>query len=114
VLSVTLVIVSLFWGTTLYAKARGRGLGIELENGLQQLPSVVLYSVSPLGLEKPVTEEAVRGSEPRYRYRYDELRLLLRSSDTYFLLPEGWSHDDGAVIVLHDGPEIRLVFTAGR
>ena len=114
VLSVTLIIVSLFWGTTLYAKARGRGLGIELEKGLEQLPSVVLYSETPLGLDEPTSERAIDGREPRYRYRYDELRLLLRSSDTYFLLPDGWKHDDGAVIVLHDGPEIRLEFTAGR
>ena len=114
VLSATLVVISLFWAATLYADALGRGRGMDVERQLDQLPATTVFSAMSLGLGDPVTETVIEGADAQYRYRYDGLRLLLRSADTYFLLPEGWRHGSGAVIVLHDTSDIRMEFTAGR
>lgn len=113
VLASLLLVSSLFWASTLYADALGRGRGMDLERQLTRLPSATVYSAQPLGLDEPAVETTTSGSEARYPFRYTGLRLMLRSADTYFLLPDGWKHGEGAVIVLHDGPELRFEFTAG-
>ena len=112
VLTATIVVASLFWASTLYADALGRGRGMDVEQQLGRLPSVTVFSTAPLGLDPPADPQPVDDGG-RYVVRYDGLRLLLESGGSYFLLPEGWRSGDAPMIVLRDEPDIRLEFTAG-
>jgi hypothetical protein len=112
VLTATIVIASLFWASTLYADALGRGRGMDVEQQLARLPSVSVFSATPLGLEPPADPQPVDDGG-RFVVRYDGLRLLLKSGGSYFLLPDGWRSGESPMIVLRDEPDIRLEFTAG-
>jgi hypothetical protein len=52
-----------------------------------------------------------RVRDGRY-YRYDGLRLLVRTSDGYILLPTNW-RPGMRTIVLRDSPDLRLEFYVG-
>jgi hypothetical protein len=112
VLTATIVVAALFWGSTLYADALGRGRGMDVEQQLGRLPSVAVFSAVPLALDTPTEPQPV-DDDGRYVVRYDGLRLLLKSGGSYFLLPDGWRSGEGPVIVLRDDADIRLEFTAG-
>jgi hypothetical protein len=94
VLTATIVIAAVFWASTLYADALGRGRGMDV------------------GLDSPVEPRPVDDGG-RFVVRYDGFRLLLKSGGSYFLLPDGWRSGEGPVIVLRDDADIRLEFTAG-
>jgi hypothetical protein len=106
-----LIVLSLFWGFTLYAAALGRGRAAALD--VEQLTSVVVYSDRSLALLPPVEEELVLTADSAYRYRYTGLRFLLRAADKYFLLPEAWTHESGGAVVVDDRAGIRLEYTPG-
>jgi hypothetical protein len=52
----------------------------------------------------------IAGADAAFTYRYDGLRPLLHSGGHWFLLPAGWTHGNGAtVIILPDtAPSIRV------
>ncbi len=106
----TLIALSLFWATSAYAQAVGRGRAIVLANGLSAQPEAVVYSRDRLGISPtgPVTESTVGDQQAKYRYRYAGLRLLLKSGGKYFLLPADWQERGGTVIILSDTDDIRL------
>jgi hypothetical protein len=53
-------------------------------------------------------------SASRYRFRYTGLRLIVRSGGKYFLVPAGWSSQNGAsAFVIPDGDDFRLEFQPG-
>lgn len=108
-----LVILSLFWATTSYAGALGRGRALAGEQRLSTNPSVVLYSKLSLALTSPVLETRIDTPDSLYKFRYTGLRFMFHSTDKYFLYPEGWTRSKGAIIVLEDDPNIRLEFKAG-
>lgn len=109
--AVLLVLLCVFWASTLYATALGRGRGEAIGRNLWSRPRVTLFSKYSLDLATTTT------TEPRtatYRFRYSGLRLIVHSSGRYFLVTDGWSHSNGAVIVLNDSPDIRIEFTPGE
>jgi hypothetical protein len=108
-----LLIISLFWGATLHAGALGRGRAIGFVDNLSTRPSVTVYSKTSLALPPPVVETPIEAPNSEYRFRYTQLRLVIRSDDKYFLLPEGWTHSTGTAILLEDTPTIRLEFRPG-
>jgi hypothetical protein len=110
-----LVVVSLFWGTSLYADALGRGRAQQLEASLVAQPRVIVYSEGDLAIDPAVahTERLSSDESSRYLYRYSRLRLLVRSAEKYFLLPDDWSPATGTVLVIPDSPEIRMEFASG-
>jgi hypothetical protein len=114
IVATMLIILSLFLATTQYARALGQGKAQELEGDLQTRPSVVLYSKQSLSLPDPVAETGLNAPDSAYRFRYTGLRLLIRSADKYFLVPDAWSHETGTAIVLEDTTSIRLEFKAGQ
>jgi hypothetical protein len=109
------VVLSLFWATSLYATALGRGRAERLAVDLSSRPGVVVYSEEQLGLSGPgVIEEALAETSSVFGFRYGGLRLLIRTDDKYFLLPDGWTRSIGTVIVLPDAAGLRFEFTVGE
>ena len=104
--------LSVVWVVAEYAEWDGSRKAQRLVRDLAYRPAVVVYSPQRLLLEGPgVREEDLSGAEAEYAYRYDGLRLLVRSGDRLFLLPAEWSHDDGNVILLRDRDDVRMEFT---
>jgi hypothetical protein len=110
-----LVLVSLFWATSLYADALGRGRAVQLAASLEAQPRVTVYSEHALAIDPAIATTELLGPEEsgRYRYRYDDLRLLIRSAEKYFLVPDDWTRAAGTVLVLLDSPDIRIEFAPG-
>jgi hypothetical protein len=109
------VIACLFWASSLYADALGRGRAAALAQSLSSRPLVTVYSTKSLGLDAPgVTETQIGDPQAMYHYRYSGLRLLIRSDDRYFLLSDNWSPATGRAVVLKDASDIRIEFTVGR
>lgn len=109
-LIVSLVVLSGFWAASKYADALGRGRAKRLAQSLSTRPSVVVYSKDRLQLGVPETRLDRRDSA--YSFRYTGLRLLVRSGGKYFLLPDGWSKQNGVAIVLPDTNALRLEFSS--
>lgn len=110
-----MVVLSVFWTASEYAQALGRGSAQALEQQLSTRPSAVVFSRERLHLSAPgVTETRLAGAESAYGYRYDGLRLLVRSGGNYFLLPDEWSRENGVAVLLPDTDDVRLEFGVGR
>jgi hypothetical protein len=114
-LVVLVVVLSIFWASSQYASALGRGRAQNLERSLSSRPAVVVFSRQALGIDaQGVTVTRITEPESAYRFRYSGLRLLIRSGGKFFLLPNGWSRAQGVAIVLADTEDIRLEFSPGR
>ena len=115
VLVVLLMVVSLFWATTNYARAYGRGRAAQYARLLAVRPGVVVYSADRLFLQGPGVVETPlpAGQHTSYRYRYSGLRLLTESRGHLFLLPAGWTLTDGSAIVLADSDKLRVEYIRG-
>jgi hypothetical protein len=111
-----LVVLSLFWATTDYARAYGRGRAVAYARDLAVRPGVVIYSAERLFLQGPgVREQALpAGEHASYRYRYSGLRLLTEAHGRLFLLPAGWTTTNGAAMVLAGDDQLRVEFTRGQ
>jgi hypothetical protein len=110
-----LVGLSAFWAMSIYADALGRGRAIALGAAVtQQLPAVSVYSERSLGVADQVAHaDRLTGPDERYPFRYSGLRLLVLSGGKYFLVPDGWTHTSGTLLVLSDTPDIRVEFSPG-
>jgi len=115
VLVALLVVLSLFWATTNYARAYGRGRAVAYARQLAVRPGVVVYSADRLFLHGPGVQETALPAEQHtsYRYQYSGLRLLTESRGRLFLLPAGWTRTDGTAIVLAGSDKIRVEFISG-
>jgi hypothetical protein len=118
VLAMLLVFSGLFSATERYAGAVGRAEAEYLASRLRTHRGVVVYSTRDLGLPSAVRRTVLPGREQAYRYRYDGLRLFVRTGGRYLLLPATWSRadDDPApdiMIVLPDDGTLRFEFTPG-
>lgn len=109
-LVLVLVALLLFWGTSNFAEARGRGLAEALETNLLWLPRAQVYSEKPLGLDVPGLTTHDLGTDEAPLYRYDGLRLLSVSGERYFFLHDGWSVEEGTVVVLPDDSSLRVQY----
>lgn len=111
-----LVTLLLFWGTSDYAQALGRGAALDYQERSHLLPTAVVYSKERLAVTAPnVREESVRGEEAagstaQPLYRYTGLRLLLVSGGRIFLLNDGWTLKQGRVVVLPDDHSVRVEY----
>lgn len=107
-----LVALSLFWATTDYAAAVGESRARQFESEIEGYTNAVLYSSRSLSLQVPGVEEILcRRPNAAYRFRYQGLKLLLRSDDHYFFLPEAWTPSRGAAIVIPQSDSVRLEFS---
>jgi hypothetical protein len=106
-----LVLVSAFWATAVVAEQRGNAVAQAIEATLPVQPEAVVYSSQRLQITGPgITETQLPGTDAAYAFRYSGLRPLIHSGGHWFLLPAGWTHSNGAtVIILPDtAPGIRV------
>jgi hypothetical protein len=111
--TIGLAVLGVFWATSLYAEALGRGRGQQLANSLGSLPAVTVYSERSLALDTVPSEPLAAGESSRYTHRYFGLRLLVLSGGKYFLIPDTWAPETGTVVILADTPELRVEIGAG-
>jgi hypothetical protein len=105
------VTLSLFWTTSSFAGAYGRGQAVVLAGRLTlDLPGVVLDTTERLYAAYPGLEETRLPDAPdqRFHYRYRGLRLLIEAKGRMYLLPEGWRVADGAALVVPVGDGVRV------
>jgi len=113
-LIVGLVIIGLFVTVAWYADAEGQRSAESIIACPKQRPAVTIYSQNPLTIEAPgVTTSSVSDDPEAYRYRYTGLRLLIRSNQKYFLLPEVVSSTEPQTIVLPDDSTVRIELSPG-
>ena len=106
-----LLLVSAFWTTAIVAQQRGDAVAQAFEVSLPVQPRAVVYSHERLEITGPgVQEFHLAGADAAFIYRYDGLRPLIHSGGHWFLLPAGWTHSNGAtVVILPDtAPGIRV------
>jgi hypothetical protein len=109
-----LLMAGLVWEVANYADIKGRQLGEFVADQLAFRPGVVVYSEKRLQIDQPgVTETRFDEPDSAYRFRYEGLKLLLRSSSRFFLVPGSWSVDRGTTIVLPESGSMRLEFVRG-
>jgi hypothetical protein len=108
-----LLLVAVFWATTVVANAHGTAAARTIVRNLPFERGAVVYSAQRLQITGRGVSQTALGRDPTlYRFRYTGLHLLARSNGRLFLLPRGWRHGgDSAVIVLPDDPVVvRLDF----
>ncbi len=106
-----LLLVSAFWATAVVAQQRGDAVAHAIEVSLPAQPEAVVYSRQRLQIAGPgITVTHLPGADAAFVYRYIGLRPLIHSGGHWFLLPAGWTHSNGAtVIILPDtAPGIRV------
>ena len=103
-LLVALALVAIFWTTTTVAQQRGVAAADAIEISLPIRPQAVVYSRTRLQITGPgVALSRLDASNAAFAYRYSGLRTLVHAGGRWFLLPAGWTRDNGAtVIVLPD------------
>ncbi|MGH4010916.1 MAG: hypothetical protein ACRDTH_22625 [Pseudonocardiaceae bacterium] len=106
-----LVSVGLFWAVGDYANLVGMGRAQQIEATLSSLPDVVAYSEKTLSLQAPGVREVPCSSEAGYQFRYEGLKLVLQSGNQYLFLPSGWTHTNGAAILIPRSETLRLEFS---
>ncbi|WP_347107413.1 hypothetical protein AAHB33_10030 [Paenarthrobacter sp. S56] len=105
-----LVTLLLFWGTSDYAQALGRGAAVDYQERSGLLPTAVVYSKERLAVTAPNVREESAGTETAPLYRYSGLRLLVVSGGRIFLLNDGWTLAQGRVVVLRDDGSVRVEY----
>jgi hypothetical protein len=106
-----LVLIAIFWATANLAHRRGDEAAQLIEASLPLQSQAVVYSNYRLQITGPGVGLAVLApAEAQHRFRYNGLRTLLHSGGRWFLLPVGWTADNGATVVLlpDNSPEIRV------
>ncbi|MCX2746947.1 hypothetical protein OOZ51_03845 [Arthrobacter sp. MI7-26] len=105
-----LVTLLLFWGTSDYAQALGRGAAVDYQERSRLLPTAVVYSKERLAVTAPNVHEETAGTPAEPLYRYTGLRLLVVSGGRIFLLNDGWTLKEGRVVVLRDDSSVRVEY----
>lgn len=104
------LILTLFWSVAVFARIHGVEDAQRIAQGSASLPGVVIFTPHQLHLRGAGIRETVLIGDQEIRYyRYDGLRLLVRGSDRYILLPAKWQPGI-RTIVLRDRRDTRLEF----
>ena len=96
-----LVLVAVFWATANVAQQRGIDAARAIELSLLTQPQAVVYSRSRLQITGPgVTLTPLDATGEGFAFRYSGLRTLAHTGGRWFLLPAGWTHENGATVIL--------------
>ncbi|WP_067464079.1 hypothetical protein [Actinomadura macra] len=100
-LLVALALVAAFWATANVAQEHGVDAARAIELSLPGRSQAVVYARERLQISGPGVEMVrLPGEEEGLTYRYNGLRTLAHVEDRWFLLPVGWTHDNGATVIL--------------
>jgi hypothetical protein len=105
-----LVALLLFWAAADHAQDVGRRMAMDIEQHVDALPRAELYSARPLAIDSQAVTEATLGTEAAPVYRYDGLRLLAVSGGNLFFLHDGWTAQNGSVVVLPNDNSVRIEY----
>jgi hypothetical protein len=110
-LMVGVIIGGTFWATATVAEWSGRGEAVDLSGRLNELPSVIVDTTERLYVLNPDIRERQLPDEPdqRFRYRYENLRLLVHGDDRMFLVPATWSAS-GTTLMVPLNEDVRVQF----
>lgn len=128
---VAVVLVSLFWATSEYARYRGRTEARRLARDITVDPSVTIFSKENLDINPLAAGGGVAGGScaelivkrlhrGAYRFVYTGFTLLLRSGGNLFLTPTPidnntrWDPALDAVFVIPDDTNIRIQLMRGN
>ncbi|WP_132192607.1 MULTISPECIES: hypothetical protein [Kribbella] len=101
VLAAALLLVAVFWATANVAQQRGIAAARAIELTLSTHPQAVVYSRVRLQITGPgVNLEPLGAAGAAFAFRYNGLRMLVHTGGRWFLLPVGWTHDNGATVIL--------------
>jgi hypothetical protein len=109
------VVLSAFWAIGDYGGEQGNTVAERVAADLREHGrGVVVYSLDRLYLTGDgVHVDRLDDTDAAYRFRYEGLRLLTDTSDSYILLPKGWTRRSGApAFVVPKGAGIRADFQA--
>jgi hypothetical protein len=100
-LLVALALVAVFWITTTVAEQRGIAAANAVEKSLPIRPQAVVYSRARLQITGPgVMLSRLDASDAAFAYRYSGLRTLVHAGSRWYLLPAGWTRDNGATVTV--------------
>jgi hypothetical protein len=102
-----LVLVTFFWLAANVALQHGVAAAHAIELTLPTHPQAVVFSHDRLQISGPgVNVVPLDPAGAAFAFRYNGLRTLRHSGGRWFLLPVGWTHQNGAtVILLRDSSE---------
>lgn len=102
------------WAVGLYGDHVGTRLATDVAAHLSTRPEVAVYSTERIELNGPgIAVAEIKIPDTRYHYRYTGLRLLVRSSDRFLLLPVMWQRRHDRVLLLRDDDKIRVDVAVG-
>ncbi|WP_067898502.1 hypothetical protein [Nocardia vaccinii] len=112
------ILVSLFvigfvgamWWVGNYADRQGTGAARALVgSGFGTRPRLLLLSVDRLGIDgSGVQTNELTVSGEKYHHYYSGIRLLDRSADAYFVIPEHWQPGRDRVFIIPRNDDIRI------
>lgn len=97
-----IALVGAFWWTAIAANQNGNETARAIELSLEQRSEAVVLSDERLGILRGegVTVDPLPKGATGYAFRYLGFRVLVASDDTWFLIPRGWTRENGDTIVL--------------
>ncbi len=108
-LVLVLLALACFWATEEFARKLGQAYAVQITADRGRLAAVTVYSAKSLELQgSGIVEIPLPDPDAEYRFRYDGLRLVQRSTDRYFLIGVGWTPAERRVILLREADTIRI------
>jgi hypothetical protein len=100
-LAAALLLVAVFWATANVAQQRGIDAARAIQLSLPSQPQAVVYCRVRLQITGPgVKLAALDAKGAAFAFRYSGLRPLVHTGGRWFLLPVGWTPDNGATVIL--------------
>ncbi|MFE1174187.1 hypothetical protein [Streptomyces sp. NPDC058773] len=103
------VVVLIFWTMGVLASIQGRSAAEDFVAGLEDQPSVTVFSEKDLRLNAAGVRVA-HYSSGYYRFRYQGLKPYTYSSGKLFLLAPTWRYDSPRVFVLKEQEGVRIEY----
>ncbi|MEV6558488.1 hypothetical protein AB0M22_22440 [Nocardia sp. NPDC051756] len=104
------------WSIGAYAAQQGITDARALAHaGFPDQPSILVFSVDRLGIEGTGTQvDEITVPGEKYRYLYSGVRLLARTPDTYFVIPQQWRPHRDRVFVIARNDTLRIDISTTR
>lgn len=98
------------WGIGAYAVRQGvTDARLLAQAGFPNQPSILVWSVDRLGIEGKGTQcDPINVPGEKYRWVYSGMRLLARTPDTYFVIPQEWKARHDRVFAIPRTDNLRI------